>query len=162
MIKSLRAAMFLVLAAWPAGATTVPVISGKYFTSAVSVCQPSIQVSYAGGVVSAITVPSPGSMLNTAGIADFDAATGKVSIRGVANTGSALLLSDNMGHNFGTPLAGGPVKVKYGWSNTETTVTIDGTVFQAVYGKLKSGTVESFMLEGIDSGGCAVSISASR
>ena len=162
MIKSFPAAAFLLLAAGPAGATTVPVISGKYFISAVSVCQPQIQVTYTSGTVSGISVPFAGSMLNTAAVGDFNASTGKVSLSGAANTGSVLLFSDNVGHNAGTPFAGGPVKVKYAWSNTDTSVTINGVVFQPVYGHEKNGVVESFMLEGIDSGGCSVTISATK
>lgn len=54
------------------------------------------------------------------------------------------------------------MKVSYDWSANGTTVTIDGTVFQPVYGKSKSGIAESFALEGIDSGGCSVTISATQ
>jgi hypothetical protein len=155
------AAVVMMFAAQPAS-TAAPGLSGKYFAQGVSICQPSIQVIYTGGSVNNINVTSPGSTLNLMTIAKFDPTKLKVTLTGVANQGSALLLADNVGHSFGMPFAGGPVDAKYPWSNTDTTVTINGVVFQAVYGNVKGGIADGFMLEGIDSGGCSVSISGHR
>jgi hypothetical protein len=139
-----------------------PVISGKYLLPVVSVCQPSLQVTYTAGSVSNIAVASPGSATSVVATAKFDPSTQMVSVKGAQNSGSTLLVSDNLGHSFGAPFVTQPVAADFAWSSTGSTVTIDGTVFQAVYGKVKKGVAETFMLAGIDSGGCSVTVNASK
>src|SRR5215469_10004141 len=148
------AAVTTLLAATPVGATT-PVLSGKYLGRITIICQPSLSITYSNGTVTSIGIASAGSTTDGAITANFDPSTQSVSLKGFDNAGSTLLATDNLGHSYGAGFTAQSQNVNYPYSNTGTTVTINGTVFKTVYGPLKSGVAQSLVAEAIDGAGCS-------
>lgn len=137
-------------------------LSGNYLTTYSEYCQPSLSIVYTGGKVTQVNVNSAGSITNSVVVANFNPNTCTLQITGQQNNGSDLLLSDNIGNNFGTPFATSPVSQSDPYSNTATTVTIAGNVYQAIYEPQKKGIASSVALVGNNSVGCADVINGTR
>ena len=120
-----------------------PVISGKYVTNYKEICQTNGQSGNADETYSEALV------------ADFDAATATVKISGTEVTGPLIVAS----------CCSTKYTVKSGsrsssYSNTATTITVNGATSNAIYAPLKNGIAQSVTFVGISTGGCAVSATA--
>jgi len=181
MLKITTAAVagfsLLVAGAPFASAASLPLLSGTYIYTGSKFCQMTIIASYIAGstpngkgapVVTQINTGTGSNSLKlSAGtLAFFQSGTGSGSahINGFDIGGSTILL-----RNTGTAIGGGGTEGEVLGTNTDTgnatfkqtattatLVTPDGTDnFHISYGKSASGIVQSAVLVGVDSKGCA-------
>jgi hypothetical protein len=146
-------------------AQTVPLISGKYAFVHNTFCQPTVLVNYQNGTPFLINLNATGpfggwgDIEAEVGVATFNAT--KMTVTAVSNTtdGSPVLLQSTGGgpdNLEGTPLAISATGGKASYSNTATTVTLQGQTFNAAYGAVaKNGTTEHMSLLGLDSKSCS-------
>jgi hypothetical protein len=142
----------------PALATT-PVLSGSYVYSARTFCQPTIALAYAQDhysqtFVTGMTLTSPESSQFDAGLARFDLAAATVTYRETKDEGDNVLLHAKSGQQ-GQTIAQKKEKGSAGYSNTASTVTLNGATYTAVFGSMKKGKPAYFALIGLDSAGCS-------
>jgi hypothetical protein len=143
----------------PAEAGTTPVLSGKYLDTGHYFCQPGVYVTYGtvqgAQVVTGVSVNNNGTIHAHAWTVNFDNTKGTATVNGPENYGSALLYSDSLGNSAGNPFATRSDSYNGSYSNTSSTLTVNGTTYQAVYGQIKNGVAQSLAIVGIDSYGCS-------
>lgn len=139
MLKRIFAtATALALLTAPAFAA-VPAISGKYALGASGTCQ-AIQ---SGSVVGLI------ESLNE--LANFDSTTGMVKFTGTGIFGDLVVWTNGTsGYETKT------INQTQTYSNTATTVTVNGITYNIVYGPVKNGIAQSAIYNGFDANGCPV------
>jgi hypothetical protein len=171
MFNRIASAILLagVAAALPAFAGDTPgtpVLSGSYVTSFTQFCQPNLQATYIKGSTTLaninLSTSNYGQFEVSALAADFDSSTKTVTFTGSGNSGTAQEITDNNGTLWGLNFVNGSVNQSYSYSNTSTTLTINGTDFQIVYGALKKGVAQSATAVGINGAGCSVSFSGAK
>lgn len=142
----------------PALAKT-PVISGTYVYSARTFCQPTIALVYAQDhygqtFVTGMTLTSPESSQFDVGQAKFDPSTATVTYGEVKDSGDNVLLHVKSGTQ-GAKIAQKRTKGSAGYSNTGSTVTLNGATYNAAFGSMTNGAPTYFALIGLDSAGCS-------
>lgn len=133
-----------------------PVISGGYIFSASSNCQAIITVyKNEEGQVTAFSVHN-GSLNGISGTATFTPSTGRVVISGTSVDGPLVIVrsSDNSGQD--RPLEQIDISLDWPYSNTETTITINGIIYRAAFGKKAGKIVQQFNVVGREEGGGCV------
>src|SRR5690348_12667785 len=125
MLKpALLMATSLVFLSVPAFAT-VPIISGKYAVSVSATCQ-AIQTGSNGGVIESLNE-----------IANFDSANGTVKITGTGIFGYLVVWSGGTsGYQTQT------INQDQSYSNTATTITVNGITYNIAYGHVKKGIAQ--------------------
>lgn len=150
MSKTLMAALAAVLLS-SASAAATPIVSGAYTVIARNVCQQRLTADFNGsGTVDALSlstgdVPSAQTLLAVT----FNPNKGKVTFAGFQDEGSGFLLQStgSKGGTQGTPLTETPTSGSTSYSNTDTTITIGGNVYNAVYGQVdKNGIAHTAAL----------------
>ena len=136
-----------------------PTISGSYVYSHRSFCQPTITVSTATDqngqtFVSGLNLTSSGDTEQESGLAKFDPSTLTVSYVGVRDSGSTVLLQLTNGLQ-GDVFAQKNQSGSAAYSNTDSTVTINGTTYAATYGKTTKGVVGYMAIVGFSSSSCS-------
>jgi hypothetical protein len=142
----------------PALATT-PVISGSYVFSTRTFCQPTIALAYAQDhysqtFVTGMTLTSPESSGFDVGQARFNSSKAIVTFREVKDAGDDVLLHVKNGQQ-GQTISQKRNKGSAGYSNTGSTVTLNGATYSAAFGRLTNGAPAYFALIGLDSAGCS-------
>jgi hypothetical protein len=123
----------MVLAAESAGAAT-PMISGTYNLSTMEYCQPVYDPWPDGTKLS-----YQGLHTSTVGLADFDSTTGTVSANGETLSGSVIVTNTTAGNMTAKPYSlSGP------YSNTATTLTLDGALYHVDYKYVVKGLAQTF------------------
>jgi hypothetical protein len=145
MSKSIiLAAGAFALFAVPAPAA-VPKLSGTYIVNYNEVCQASLVNGN----------NNTGESHSEALTVTFDDSTKTATLSGIDIQGALVDMNGTPSGYTQAPLSGsGP------YSNTKTTVTIDGTTFNIFYGPLKKGVAQSAAFNGITTGNCAASAMA--
>lgn len=143
MLKStLFASIALALIAAPANAA-VPKISGKYIVADSGTCQ-AIQDG-----------SNPGLILSLIETANFDPATGMVKLTGVGVGGDLVVWSGGTaGYQTQT------LSKTHSYSNTATTLTVNGNTLNIIYGAVKNGIAQSAVINGVDGNGCVSTVTA--
>ncbi|HEY5046580.1 MAG TPA: hypothetical protein VII49_00985 [Rhizomicrobium sp.] len=145
MLKSVFVvATTLTLWAMPTWAATVPTISGKYISTFNAICQ-------------AVDSNQDGLIDNGAEVTNFDSSTAMLHTTGYGIDGSLVVWP---GGTAG--LTQFKLSQTAPYSNTATTLTIDGIVYNVVYGTVKNGIAQSLAISGIGPNGCATAIAAFR
>ncbi len=122
-----------------------PKLSGTYIVNYNEVCQASL-VDGQGDT---------GESHSEALTVTFDDSTMTATLSGIDIQGALVDMNGTPSGYTQVPLSGsGP------YSNTKTTVTIDGTKFNIFYGPVKHGIAQSAAFNGITSGNCAASAMA--
>lgn len=163
---ALTGALLICASATAATDTTgVPSFSGKYAFVHNTFCQPTVLVNYQNGgpflinLNAADTFGGWGDIQFEVGVVTFNAS--KLTATAASNTtdGSPVMLQsvgggpDNL---EGTPLAASATGGKASYSNTATTVTLQGQTFNAAYGSVAAGGIANHVsLVGMDSKNCA-------
>jgi hypothetical protein len=146
------------LCATPLAAAT-PVISGNYVYVTRTLCQPTLTLQYAKDhnnqtFVNGVNLTTPESSGQNVGQASFDKSTATVTYSGTDDSGDNVLLQTSGGLQ-GAVISEKPQSGSTGYSNTATTVTLNGATFNATYGKSTKGVADAFSLVGLDSAGCS-------
>jgi hypothetical protein len=136
-----------------------PVISGNYIYVSRTFCQPTIAVQYANdqngqNFVNGLNMTAPEDTAHEAGQANFTPATATVTFNSVKDHGSNVLIQTSgglMGSVISEKTEGGSA----GYSDTATSVTLNGQTFNATFGAASKGIVTSFLLVGLDGAGCS-------
>jgi len=126
-----------------------PTLSGSYIVAYTQICQ-----GYLGG-------SSNGSVETMSVTATFTPSTKKVKLVGKSTSGDLLVPKGFVGDVLFT----NAVSTTYSYSNTATTLTINGTVYDIVYGPSSQQITQSFVFSGPDlphGGSCAVSATATH
>ena len=136
-----------------------PVISGNYVYVTRTLCQPTLTLQYAKDhngqtFVNGVNLTASESSSQNMGQADFDPSTATVSYSGTDDSGDNVLLQTSGGLQ-GSVISEKAESGSVAYSNTATTVTLNGATFHASYGKTVKGVVQSFSLVGLDSAGCS-------
>jgi len=140
----------------PGALAGTPVISGTYILSGSSNCQAVVSLTRnAEGQVVGVQFSNQGALNAVVGTATFTPTTGNLT------TGRVRVL----GTSFDGPLAvpsgpnerrsiikSLPVNEDWAYSNTETTVTLRGIVYQVAYGRQSAGVVQQLTLAGREEG----------
>ncbi|HEV8614478.1 MAG TPA: hypothetical protein VGU22_03200 [Methylomirabilota bacterium] len=136
-------------------ASAAPILSGKYAYSITSPCRAKIATQRnSSGQVTGINPLQNGEISEEIGTAIFSPSARVVSISGFTVQGS-LLIVDSHGTNLTGPSPLAQSNIPY--SNTATTFTFDGRVFQAVYANIDASNVARFLtFLGRDGNDCAV------
>jgi hypothetical protein len=140
-------------------AATTPTIKGTYVYDANTYCQPTIQVEYgkdSNGTtfVNALKLTVPEDSADAVGLAIFDPSTATLSYSATKDHGSNVLVQTSSGVQ-GSVISQEPEKGSGPYSNTATTVNLNGTAYTATYGKVIKGIAQYFALVGLDSSGCS-------
>ncbi|HTT84255.1 MAG TPA: hypothetical protein VMF67_12290 [Rhizomicrobium sp.] len=122
------------LVAQSAGAATTPKISGKYNFSMSEFCQPVIDPWPNGS-----SVLYDGYRSATTAVADFDSSSAKVSATGETLSGNVIVSNSAAG-----TMTASPYTLSGSYSNTATTLTLDGAVYQVDYKYVLKGLARSF------------------
>jgi hypothetical protein len=147
---------FLISLQFGMSAIAAPVISGDYVSTFRVYCQPTLNLSHdpQGGTNSVTLAPSALTTYSVS-LEHYNPQTGTLTSQGFSEKETSMLLHDSM-----TGLSGGPPSevtdsLQFPYSNTDTTVTINGISYHAIYGRVnESGIVEYFVLLNIDQNGC--------
>ena len=164
MLKSsiLGVAIALFCLAGASEAATPPILSGKYLATYEQFCQPSLSITYAnppsGFVLSSISSTNAGKFRSDAVTMTFTPGTSTVVVNGSENKSSAISLLCNVLCSIGDPMTSASVNLSAPYSNTASTMTLNGVVYQAIYGALKVGVAQSGVMVGIDGSGCSITI----
>ncbi|HEY8699164.1 MAG TPA: hypothetical protein VIM02_16290 [Rhizomicrobium sp.] len=134
-----------------ASAAATPILSGAYTVIAHNFCQQRLTADFNGsGTVDALSfstgdVPSGQTLLSVT----FNPNKAKITYAGFLDEGSSLLLQStgSKGGTQGVPLTETPMSGSTSYSNTDTTITIGGNVYNAVYGQIdKNGIAHTAAL----------------
>jgi hypothetical protein len=147
------------LACSQAMAAAAPTISGSYVFSHRTFCQPTITVDYATDqngqtFVNGLNLTSSSDTEFSTGLAKFDSSTQTVSYKGVNDSGSTVLLQLSSGLQ-GDVFAEKKTSGSTAYSNTNSTVTLNGTTYTATYGKATKSVVGYMVLVGLSSASCS-------
>jgi hypothetical protein len=142
----------------PAWAAT-PIISGNYVYASRTFCQPTIQLNYANDqnnqtFVNGLNMTAPEDTAHEAGQASFDSSTATVTFSAFKDHGSNVLLQTSGGLQ-GSVISEKSESGSANYSNTATTVTLNGMTFNVTYGKSAKGISTGFELVGLDPSGCS-------
>jgi hypothetical protein len=130
----------------PAIAFAVPVLSGAYVFSASSNCQAILSVTKdANGKVTGVSIAQGGALNGIAGTIKFTPTTGMASLSGTVVDGNLLLMQGVSGN---MTLEQEALLEDWAYSNTGTTVTLNGTVYRVAYGKVVNTIAQDFTLVG--------------
>lgn len=142
--------------AWP---QVVPTIAGDYVSSIQVHCQPVLGVDHSGGTVASLGLGNAGSTTYSIALDYYDPRIAIWTSAGWSETGSPVLSNDDINGRSGAPFSEAQVLHTGFYSNTATTVTLDGIVYQAIWGRLVNTLLfdnvpQFFTLTAIDSEGC--------
>jgi hypothetical protein len=128
----------------PAAEAAPPVISGTYIVSGSSNCQAVVSVTKnAEGQVIDVNISPTGALNAFVVTATFRPETGRVLLSGTGFDGPLAVRQGDTRR-----IKSLPIDEDWAYSNTETTVTLRGIVYQAAYGKRVSNVVQQFTLAG--------------
>lgn len=142
-LPAMVGAAALTLFAVPAGAS-VPALSGKYALGGSGTCQALESGS------------SPGAIESVIETAKFDPATGMVKQTATSITGDLLAWTGTTGYHTKR----NSKTVTY--SNTATTLTLNGITYNIVYGTVTNGIAQFAAFNGFDKNGCAITATMTR
>jgi hypothetical protein len=111
-----------------------PEISGNYYFNLSEFCQPVIDPWPSGS-----TVLYNGLHTATTAVADFDSSTGQVSATGETISGDQMVTNSTAGN-----IAAASYSLSGAYSNTATTLTLDGTAYTIDYKTVSKGLARSF------------------
>lgn len=157
MSKSIAAA-FAALVLSCASAAATPILSGAYTLTARDFCQQRLIADYnVSGMVDALNfsngdVPSAQTLLTV----KFTPSKSKAMFAGFLDEGTSLLLqaTGSQNNNEGTLLNEQSQSGSASYSNTDTTVTINGRTFNAIYGQIdKNGVAHTMSYMGLYTNG---------
>jgi hypothetical protein len=148
-------------------AGTPPALSGAYAAIYNQYCQPDIRAVYDEGATTLATMDATmsyyGNVQNVAIRIKFDPGTMMAQLSGSRNEGSIMKMTDEYNnHAWGRAIQNAAYRKSESYSNTSSTLTLNGVPLQAVYGTQVKGDAQSVAAMGLDKNGCSVSIYAVR
>lgn len=165
MLGATAMAGALSMALSPAGAQpgkAPPILSGTYAFSQRTFCQPTLLVTYNKKNVASVSLNGSGTFGGvgdvqlTVGVVNFDTGFQELKYSGTMEEGSPVLLhSQSGGADQGNPVTESVASNRLSYSNTDTTVTLGGQVYQAAYGHVAKGFAQHVVLIALDSNGCS-------
>ena len=144
-------AVLLGSVALPSVALAIPVLSGAYIFSASSNCQAILSVTKnPQGQVTSVNIHNGGAVNGIAATATFTPdmvtpQTGQAALTVSSVDGNALLMQ---GINHTDVLRLTNSTENWAYANTGNTVTLNGVLYRAAYGKLTSNVAQHFTLVG--------------
>jgi hypothetical protein len=141
--------------------TRVPTVAGDYVATTRIFCQPVVQVTHSNGAVSSVILNNDGLTTYSIDLEYFDPRTTLYTAIGFSEKGTAVMLSDDVNGPSGTPFNETPDQDIFFYSNTATTLTLNGITYSATWGHEKNTVLfkhvpEYFSLLGIDANGCVI------
>jgi hypothetical protein len=128
----------LALLAVPASAGKVPQLSGKYAFNFNITCQ--------------VASGDPFGLIETqVVVAKFNPSSGMVTMTGAQSSGELVVGS---GGNPGTTTV--PISVTEAYSNTDTTLDLQGVTYGAAFGPVAGGVAQSVLISGVPDSGCVL------
>jgi len=133
-----------------------PAISGKYIVTERRMCQAVATFNFdntvnTGDFVNGVNL-NGGIFKNSLVLANFSPAKGKVTVDGIDEGGDAMLFAFTGAQNGqqGNVMAESANSGKVDYSNTDTTVTINGEIYHVLYGQVdKNNIAHYFAMEGV-------------
>lgn len=149
-MKSISTAAALAAISFCTAAMAAPVISGSYIVTERRMCQANAAFNFAQGetdnYVDQVSLQG-GESGHTLLQAAFSPAKGKVTVSGFDATGDSMLfhLTGKASGTLGNPLTQKTMSgSKIAYSNTDTTLTINGTTYQVLYGQVDKNNIAHY------------------
>ena len=156
------AAVLAFAAAYCAAASAqTPTVAGDYVATTRIYCQPLVEVAHNNGTVGSIALNNAGLTTYSIALEYFDPRTTLYTAIGFSEKGTAVLLNDNVNGPSGTPFNETPDQDIFFYSNTATTLTLNGITYNATWGHEKNTILFKnvpffFSLLAIDANGCVI------
>jgi len=137
----------------------IPTVAGDYVATTRVYCQPVVQVSHRNGAVSSVILNNPGLTTYSIALEYFDPRTTLYTAIGFSEKGTGVMLNDDVSGPSGTPFNETPDQQIFFYSNTASTLTLNGITYNASWGHEKNTVLfkhvpEYFSLLAIDANGC--------
>lgn len=167
MTRTLYGAAILAVALPCCGAAlargSIPVIRGNYVSTTRVYCQPVINIFHSNGAVNLMTLTQNLPTTYSTATEFYDPTTGMVTISGVSEAGSSLLLDDDQNNVMGNPFReSSPAPLTVPFSNTLSTVTINSVQYHVEWGLRKKNVAQYFVLLQLDTNGCVTQSEKTR
>ena len=120
-----------------------PQLSGAYLMTVSTLCQASLS-----GLTS-----DPGEITQTVAVANFSPSHGTVAMIGFSDDGDLSSVGA-----AGKPITQSPLNQTVGFSNSATTLTINGKSLKVFYGDVARGVAQTAVAIGVVEPGCTESI----
>lgn len=153
------AAAFLIHSA--SASARVPTVAGDYVATTRIYCQPVVQVTHTNGQVTSVVLNNAGSTTYSIDLEYFDPRTTMYTAIGFSEKGTAVMLNDSVNGPYGTQFNETPDQDIFFYSNTATTLTLNGITYNATWGHEKDTVLfknvpEFFSLLAIGANGCVI------
>jgi hypothetical protein len=146
------------------GANLSPVLSGAYVANYNRYCQPLVEVSYDEATSTNVLIIPPytyyGNAAGSVVSMNFNPGIMTAKLTGSENGGSVAKVTDENNVVFGKALKNTAVDTSVPYSNTISTLTLNGATLHAVYGAKKKGVAQSVAATGVDGNGCSINVYA--
>jgi hypothetical protein len=158
MTRYFAGALAALLVSGASALAATPILSGTYLVTLRSFCQPTVTANFAtSGSDSFVDNLSSNDASVDAFMQEilsvtFNPAKGKITFTGFQDQGSNLLLqfTGSRSGTFGSALTEQPDKGSSKYSNTATTLTVNGDTSNAVYGGIDAnGVAHSLIFMGL-------------
>lgn len=143
--------------------TAAPTVAGDYVATTRIYCQPDVQVTHSNGAVNSAILANAGLTTYSIDLEYFDPRTtpSLYTAIGFSEKGTAVMLNDDVSGPSGTPFNETPDQDIFFYSNTATTLTLNGITYNATWGHEKDTVLfknvpEYFSLLAIDPDGCVI------
>jgi hypothetical protein len=122
-------------------ATAAPLLSGNYALTENLTCQVDAKLDDGTGLLTLTKMGSNGFAVSTA---TFDSDTGTLTTTGIASAETAIFEKSSDGSHKGFHVKRYTTNLNVPYSNDDTTLTINGSVFDVVYTKVENGIADGF------------------
>jgi hypothetical protein len=148
------------------GAAKTEVLSGAYVVTYNQFCQPNLQAVFDEDSMELVLINPYVSFFGQAQsstlVVNFDPSTMTAAVSGSGNLGAVLKMIDYDDRLFGSDFTNSAVAGSEPYSNTSSTLTLNGVTLNAVFGAEKHGAVRSVAAVGVASNGCSIEILATK
>ncbi|HEY1613774.1 MAG TPA: hypothetical protein VGF97_08800 [Rhizomicrobium sp.] len=124
-----------------ASAEAATTLSGNYAVQYIQSCQVVVNIDKTTGTVAFDKQSTDGFNNSSPGVIAFDQADGTFTWNGTTDAVSVVLEQFSDGTKKGKEGQSAPFGESGAWSNTDTTLTIDGSVYDVVYSGIDGGGV---------------------
>jgi hypothetical protein len=132
------------------GSAMAQTLSGKYILTFHTVCQPTVTFTSAGG--GGISTGQGGDTVNHMILATFNPVNHSIAFNGFEDVGDVLLVNNvgGRGGSFGSLFAQSATSGQGPYSNSVSTLTLQGRTDQAFFGQIdKNGVAHYFTWLGV-------------
>jgi hypothetical protein len=137
--------------------SATPALSGSYAFAMTSICQADLAATASGGAITSLVFTNIGNLTQRVGVADFNTPAQTMIFSGTKYNAPLVQMNPN---SF--ELSQAPDAATFPYSNTATTLTINGVLYSVVYASVSGGIAHYFAFAGNLNDGCTHSGHAMR